>query len=126
MFYFIFFYFIILYFLLFYYKRNLKVTLTILTVLVSSKCKQNLDLFLVSVVNILAKMLDSPINLEIIEQISSTVSLVLFIIYSHIFIIIIILVYVIIYINSCLYLYNFYYYLNIMLLIIDCVFFSSS
>jgi len=53
--------------------ENLKVTLTILTVLVGSKCKQNLDLFLVSVVNILAKMLESPINLEIIEQISSTI-----------------------------------------------------
>jgi len=58
-----------------YYSRieNLKVTLTILTVLVGSKCKQNLDLFLVSVVNILAKMLESPINLELIEQISSTI-----------------------------------------------------
>lgn len=53
--------------------ENLKVTLTILTVLVGSKCKENLDLFLVSVVNIVAKMLESPINLEIIEQISSTI-----------------------------------------------------
>jgi len=53
--------------------ENLKVTLTILTVLVGSKCKQNLDLFLISVVNILAKMLESPLNLEIIEQISSTI-----------------------------------------------------
>lgn len=51
----------------------MKVTLTILTVLVGSKCKQNLDLFLVSVVNIVAKMLESPLNTEIIEQISSTV-----------------------------------------------------
>jgi len=33
-----------------------------------------LDLFLVSVVNIVAKMLESPLNTEIIEQISSTVS----------------------------------------------------
>jgi len=56
------------------FQRNLKVTLTILTVLVGSKCKQNLDLFLVSVVNIVAKMLESPLNTEIIEQISSTVS----------------------------------------------------
>jgi len=53
--------------------ENLKVTLTILTVLVGSKCKENLDLFLVSVVNILAKMLESPLNTEIIEQISSTI-----------------------------------------------------
>jgi len=53
--------------------ENLKVTLTILTVLVGSKCKQNLDLFLVSVVNIVAKMLESPLNTEIIEQISSTI-----------------------------------------------------
>jgi len=53
--------------------ENLKVTLTILTVLVGSKCKQNLDLFLVSVVNIIAKMLESPLNTEIIEQISSAI-----------------------------------------------------